>query len=209
MPAETYLDTGNRCAFINGGDFIEAHPDFRPKHWAETCVPLVFDGTEMQAAKTALLARAAELGHRITHENGLHITADGEQVDPIQLCETRAAFVLPAGARSITLVSRTFIPAQINPCSQDQRTLGVYVQRLQLDGEDVAMNDDDAFGPGWHHHEPRENSAGARWTTGVTPIASSARLVIIDLAGQGYYWTSEETAEIAISKQSTMVRGCG
>ena len=37
LPAESYLDTGNRTAFANGGAFIEAHPDFRPRHWAETC----------------------------------------------------------------------------------------------------------------------------------------------------------------------------
>jgi hypothetical protein len=63
------------------------------------------------------------------------------------------------------------------------------------------MDDDAVFKSGWHHHEPHENSAGARWTNGVTPIASSTRLVIMDFAGQGYYWTDEETAEIDKPKQ--------
>ena len=204
LPAETYLDTGNRCAFINGGAYIEAHPDFLPKHWAETCVPLVFDGPEMQAAKTALLARAAEFGHHTTHEDDLHIIADGQRFDPIRLSETRAAFLLPAGCELITLVSRTFIPAQIEPKSGDRRTLGVRVQRLQLDGTDVVMNDNAAFGHGWHHHEPSENSTGARWTNGLTPIAASTRLVIIDFAGRGYYWTREGVVQIGRSKQMTL-----
>jgi hypothetical protein len=205
--AETYLDTGNRCAFINGGPYTEAHPDFRPKHWAQTCVPLVFDGPEMVGAKIALLARARELGHQITHEDDLHIIADGQRFDPIRLTNTRAAFLLPAGCEAITLRSRTFKPAQINPKSADGRTLGTRVKRLQLDGQDVAIDDDNAFGPGWHHHEPCENSPGARWTTGATPIPSSTRLVMIDFAGPGYYWTRNETVEIEGPKHMTIARG--
>jgi hypothetical protein len=201
LPAESYLDQGNRTAFANGGAFVEAHPDFRPKHWAETCVPLVFEGPEMQDAKAALLARAAELGHYITHEDGLHIIADGERFDPVRLGQRRAAFRLPAGCASITLVSRTFIPAQINPKSGDGRILGVFVQRLQLDGSDIMLNDNATFGPGWNHHEPENNSPGARWTTGVTPIAPSTKLVMIDFAGQGHYWSQRETAKIGQPKQ--------
>jgi Hint domain len=37
LPAERYLDTGNRTAFTNGGAFLEAYPDFEPKYWAQTC----------------------------------------------------------------------------------------------------------------------------------------------------------------------------
>ncbi len=44
LPAETYLDCGNRSGFANGGAFIDAHPDFSPKHWAETCLPLAKEG---------------------------------------------------------------------------------------------------------------------------------------------------------------------
>jgi hypothetical protein len=207
LPAETYLDTGNRVAFINGGAHIEAHPDLKPKHWAETCVPLVFDGPEMCAAKTALLARAAELGHSITDDDDVHIIADGQNIDPIRLAETRAAFLLPAGGGSITLVSRTFIPAQINPHSRDERMLGTQVKRLQLDGKDVRLNDDDAFGPGWYHHEPRENSPGARWTTGMTPIPSATRLVVIDFAGLGYYWARQDGIGVSARKWAEALPG--
>ena len=31
LPAESYLDIGNRAAFANGGKFVEAHPDFKAK----------------------------------------------------------------------------------------------------------------------------------------------------------------------------------
>ena len=47
LPAESYLDNGNRTGFINGGAFIEAHPDFKPKHWTDTCLPLVLEGPKV------------------------------------------------------------------------------------------------------------------------------------------------------------------
>jgi hypothetical protein len=49
LPAESYLDTGNRSAFLDGGAYLEAHPDFKPKHWADTCVPLVTEGAAVAA----------------------------------------------------------------------------------------------------------------------------------------------------------------
>jgi hypothetical protein len=45
--------------FNNGGSYVEAHPDFKPKHWAEICVPLVIDGPEIHGPKAQLLARAS------------------------------------------------------------------------------------------------------------------------------------------------------
>ena len=54
LPAESYLDCGNRNGFANGGAFIEAHPDFEPKDWRETCLPLVKQGPEVARAKARL-----------------------------------------------------------------------------------------------------------------------------------------------------------
>ena len=97
LPAESYLDTGNRTAFANGGAFIEAHPDFRPRHWAETCLPLVIEGTEVVAAKARLLSRLAERGYGVDGEADAHVWIDGLRVEPIRLSETRLAFALPSG----------------------------------------------------------------------------------------------------------------
>jgi Hint domain len=73
LPTESYVDCGNRTAFVNGGAYLEAHPDFKPKHWTDTCVPLVLEGPAVQRAKAALLARAQALGYGI---------ADGERDEP-------------------------------------------------------------------------------------------------------------------------------
>src|SRR5208282_6607811 len=79
LPTESDFDTGNRTAFVDGGAFLDLHPDFRPTHWAETRVPLVIDGPEIRRARAALLARAEAFGHEITAEADLHVIADGER----------------------------------------------------------------------------------------------------------------------------------
>jgi hypothetical protein len=51
LPAESYLDTGNRAAFANGGTTIQAHPDFARRVWqAHSCAPLITGGSVLDAA---------------------------------------------------------------------------------------------------------------------------------------------------------------
>jgi hypothetical protein len=63
-PAESYLNTGNRTSFVNGGEFVDAHPNFKAKHWSDTCAPLIFEGPALEQVRAALLQRALarELG---------------------------------------------------------------------------------------------------------------------------------------------------
>ena len=60
LPTESYLDTGNRAAFANGGRLIALNPDFASRAWdVEACVPLVVAGSEVDAARAWLDAIAA------------------------------------------------------------------------------------------------------------------------------------------------------
>lgn len=186
VAAESYLDNGNRTDFINGGAFIEAHPEFQPKHWSDTCLPLVLAGPQIARAKAALLEQLEARGQTITSESDLHLRADGERVEPMKLGGNRLAFALPPDRRDIRIMSRTFVPAHTLAQSSDPRTLGVCVKRLQIDGEDVALDDESYFRDGWHELEP-----GQRWTQGSAPLLANTRLVVIDLAGQGFYWKEE------------------
>ncbi len=62
LPAESFLDTGNRGAFANGGAVVAAQPDFGLRVWeVEGCAPLVVCGPAVRAAKARLQARAATL----------------------------------------------------------------------------------------------------------------------------------------------------
>ena len=193
LPAESYLDTGNRTAFVNGGSFIEAHPDFRPKHWKETCIPLVKEGLEVARTKAALLERLKGLGRVITLDADIHLIVDGKQIEPVELSARRFAFALPAGGSNIRLMSRTFIPAHTCPENTDTRSLGICVGRLQIDGKDIALDGETLLSTGW-----REPETGWRWTRGSAALPPNTRFVMIDLAGDGYYWQEPQNNAIAL-----------
>jgi autotransporter passenger strand-loop-strand repeat protein len=60
LPAESYLETGARHAFANGGDIVQCHPDFRGHpgqvalHWeARGYAPLVVTGPQVERARQA------------------------------------------------------------------------------------------------------------------------------------------------------------
>jgi Hint domain/Subtilase family len=190
LPAESYLDADNRTAFENGGAFIEAHPDFAPKRWVDTCLPLANQGPEVERTKALLLARLAERGHEVVEEADAHVVVDGLSVSPMRLSPTRLAFVLPEGGRDIQLRSKTFVPAEVTPESMDRRELGLCIGRLDIDGERVEPCG--APGLGWREPEIANGRFRHRWTSGATPLPSGARIVIVELAGFGKYWRSVE-----------------
>jgi len=198
LPAETYLDTGNRTAFINGGAYLEAYPDFEPKHWSETCVPLAVDGSALASAKTNLLARAQALGYGITADPDLHVMADGRRLEPVRLRENRLAFMLPDTYSMIELRCRKFTPAHVNPASADQRSLGICVSRLQVDGADLALDDEAVFSAGWHALERKPTGHHWRWSKDRVPLPANTRLVVIDIYGPGYYWAERRSALVAL-----------
>ena len=68
LPAESYLNTGNRSAFANGGMAVEAHPDFARSVWERRgCAPLVTDGPTFKVIYRRLLAQAIALGWTMEH----------------------------------------------------------------------------------------------------------------------------------------------
>jgi hypothetical protein len=59
LPCESYLDTGNRAAFANGGRSTELHPDFAAwRRDAAACAPLVVTSTVLDAVRGRLIERA-------------------------------------------------------------------------------------------------------------------------------------------------------
>ncbi len=163
LPCESYLDTGNRGAFANGGAAVMLHPDFALKIWdAEACARLVTDGAELEAARSYLLDRAAALGHVMTEDADLHLVVDGKIVRP-EIDGRVYRFALPDNAASVRLMSRHGVPAQMFDANSDHRRLGVAVAALHVD--DVAQDLGDIAEQGWHSAE-----AGWRWTDGAATI---------------------------------------
>ena len=63
LPAETYLDTGNRSRFSNGGEVVALHPDFSARAWEmRGCAPLVQTGPVLAAVRERLGAKVTNPG---------------------------------------------------------------------------------------------------------------------------------------------------
>jgi hypothetical protein len=174
LAAESYLDTGNRGAYANGGA-PRVDPDHARAVWAsEACAPLVLEGPRLVSARELLLARAQELGHMMTEDPGLRILAGGTEV-PVMRDGARWVARLPTGTNAVRMQSRSARPACTKPDSDDHRILGVAVTALTLDRQQPPA---EAFGRGWHAPEP-----GLRWADGDALLETrGARLLELTLA---------------------------
>jgi hypothetical protein len=173
LPAESFLDTGNRAAFAGG--LTALHPNFARATWAARgCAPLLTDGPAVAGAHAHLLARAGALGHALGSDPGL-----------------RARW---SGTGTLRLLSRTWVPADLG--EPDARRLGVAVARLALDGVPLAL-DDPRLATGWHAAE-----ADWRWTDGAaTLLTGGARSVTFDLATPGRYWGAGKAHAMSLHGQ--------
>ena len=190
LPAESYLDTGNRAAFANGGGAVALHPDFSRAVWQrDACAQLVMEGAALAAVRQRLLARAAMLGRRLTREPMLALAVDGRAV-VAERAGRWWSVRLAADAAFLRLRSRVWTPAETDPDpSTDPRRLGVAVGALRRDGADLAL-DDPALAAGWHAPEP-----GWRWTNGDAAIrVAGARRIGFAVAIVGHYWQTNTAA---------------
>ena len=65
LPAESYLDTGDRANFANGGGPVRLFPDFSARVWeAHGCAPPVVTGPALEAARRRVNARAGRRAAR-------------------------------------------------------------------------------------------------------------------------------------------------
>ncbi len=166
MPAESYIDVGNRAFFTDG----TGSPDGVALTLEDYCRPLIQDAQIIAVMRTRLLARAAAMGWSLKAIDDLdiHLVADGAIVRP-DIKGTLARFVVTADVREVWLVSKTFVPALIG-MNDDARHLGLQVRSIGIDdglsprGEtDMA---DPSFCLGFHALETREDGSTFRWTAG-------------------------------------------
>ena len=61
LPAESYLDTGNRADFDNSGPAVSVHPTFADTVWrASACAPQLRHGEALEALRRRFADRAAK-----------------------------------------------------------------------------------------------------------------------------------------------------
>ncbi len=193
LPAESYLDTGNRGLFENAEAPLILHPDGREgqeQRIATSCRPFVDQPAEVEPVWRSLAMRAVLLGLRLPMEPettvnpGLHVIVDGRTIAPIRVEAMRYTFVLPPTNGPVRLVSRSVNPSAVRPWVEDRRRLGVMVSHMTLwtGGPALAVPlDDPRLSDGWWDIE-RDNATMWRWTDGnaviALPAAESAMLEV-------------------------------
>ncbi len=162
LPAETFLDTGNRHGFANAATYAGAAVTAESRDCS--CAPLVTGGEALAALRAGLVARAERVGFRLTDDPGCLLIADGvccpRQIKrPGEYC-----FSVPSGAGALVLRSRPAVPTWTDPACADARRLGVVVTALAADGVAVDL-EHPALAEGFHPIE-RDGEAAWRWTDG-------------------------------------------
>ena len=188
LSVESYLDTGNRSAFTNGGSSVQMHPEFALSVWeSEACAPIVSDGEQLDFVRQFLLQRAAELGHFLTFEPDVRLVVGSTVLKP-DITGPVHCFSLPASSCGIRLLSRFAIPAHVRADSRDYRQLGIAVSRVLVDGTSIALSDA-RLSSGWHDVECERNEPVWRWTDGDAGLAlAGVRLLEIEIVMTGPYW---------------------
>lgn len=186
LPAESYLDTGNRGFFANSNEPLVLHPDLTdetdyPTREAGSCAPFVWDEASVRPVWQHLADRAAALGQPApkrdtTTDPALRLVAKGRTVRPLYAENGLHIFALPKGTTEVHLVSRASAPTDTRPWLEDRRQLGVYVERIALrtaiDVRDVPV-DHPGLSRGWWAVE-RNGRAMRRWTNGEAVLSLPA-----------------------------------
>ncbi len=191
LTVESYLDTGNRGGFANGGVLTTLYPDFTPlTGWENACAPLCLGGEAVTRMRRRLVARAEILGWRRETDADLHLRLGRATLRPAATHGTRHRFLLPASARAsgpetLEILSRSGVPVEPEPARLDYRRLGVCVGAIICDGRPLPL-DGPAIGAGFHALE-QDDTRQWRWTGGAARLLLPARprpavfdLVVLD-----------------------------
>jgi hypothetical protein len=195
LPAESYLDTGNRTIFENADGPVDLRPDFGDvsedaRRAAGSCAPFATDEASVKPVWDRLAERAVTLGYAaqastaVTSDPDLCLMVDGRRVRPVSTDNNRYVFMLPSITGSLKLVSRSMVPADESPWTDDRRRLGVKIRQMTIrQGKDVRILSVDHpmfTGSGWWGVE-HTDGAMWRWTDGnavLGPISGGAILEI-------------------------------
>jgi hypothetical protein len=215
LPAESYLNTGNRGFFANSGEPLVLHPDLTdetdyPTRQAGSCAPFVWDEASVRPVWQRLAERAEALGQPAPHvdtttDPGLRIVVKGRMVKPLYGENGLFIFALPKGATEVRLVSRAGAPTDTRPWLDDRRSLGVSVERVLLRGanemREIPLDYPD-LSQGWWAVE-RDGAALRRWTNGaaVLPLPAMDGPTMLEIrannAGMSYLERAEQASLVA------------
>jgi len=165
--AESYLDTGHRGVFSNAAAPLILHPDLmQMRRQARSVAPVVTGGEELAAIRAQLHARKLMLGYSVAEAPLLALKHNEILLQPTESSPGRVTFALPADTAEAILCCPVFVPAEVDPASNDRRQLGIALTEIMLDGKFVPL--DSVIAPGdMHRRAPRET---ATWTRGAARL---------------------------------------
>jgi hypothetical protein len=219
MPAESYLDTGNRGFFVNSAVPVLLHPVLSGEgselRVAGSCAPFHAEESTVRPIWRRLADRAVQMGYgedpcATTTSPELRVSARDRPVRAAYVQGGRHVFVLPGDLAEVRLLSRAAAPADCRPWLDDLRTLGVPVGRIVLRGggnlEEVPL-DHPALRDGWWAVE-HDGSSLTRWTDGdaLLPLPDGRGPIVLEihLTGEMVYprLTESPRAEIVPGKRA-------
>ncbi|MDE2514536.1 MAG: Hint domain-containing protein [Rhodospirillales bacterium] len=178
LPAESYLDTGQRGLFANAAGPAALHPDLAgwaacPARAAGSCARLLSEEATIRPIWQRLADRAVALGYAMpsgasTADPAMSVLVAGRHIRPVRQDGGMEVFVLPRGTREVHLRSRAGAPCEARPWLEDRRRLGVYVAQLRLRSASAVIDiplDHPGLTQGWWAVE-RAGIALRRWTDG-------------------------------------------
>ena len=184
LPAESYLDTGNRGAFDNAPGAVTLTADFARRAWAaQGCAPLLTGGRMVEDLVARLTARAATLGWRRSGVPSVEVRAGGRPLATVWR-GPHCRIALPAGVGVLRLGARARLPGG------SMQPAGVALTDLRLDRAPVATA---CFLDGW-----RAAEGEARWIDGEARLAAAgARELTFTLAAAEAFWEPPSSAAAA------------
>ncbi|MBS1051936.1 tail fiber protein [Gluconobacter japonicus] len=218
---ESYLDTGNRLAFNQNGPVVSMRQS-RNLTWDDAAAPLDVSRHFVEPLFRRLQSRADRVEHAgrsqapiLTHEDGLRlVTETGRLLHPIRKVKDRVMFKIPAGVRSVRILSNAIRPCDvIGPFVDDRRMLGVLVGYIELFESDTTttlishLQDVDLSG--WNTIE----NGAMRWTNGsaLLPLCSrsvgSTAIMALQIHSAGPYLASDSCSDL-VTVQVEGSKGC-
>ncbi|MCH4091697.1 Hint domain-containing protein [Acetobacter sp.] len=191
---ESYLDTGNRHSFrqiagmsrIGGTGLLWERDAAAPLKTDMAFVEPIFRRIEARAEACGYLPRQKQVS--LTQDPGLHLVTDnGHVIRESRQVDGYTTFRLPAGVKSVRIVSRVSRPCDVvGPFLDDRRLMGVAVVQIKLfdDGKPHVLSSyrQQEILSGWCSVDAGET----RWTSGdaLLPLEGRVSGVFTQLAIQ-------------------------
>jgi hypothetical protein len=167
LPCESYLETGNRNFFENGGGAIVLHPDLaQTMREAEGCAPFAEQGPIVTAIRERIAGRLPALTR--TTDCCLRVFIGDSELAITTVNAQTYRIALPEEAADLVLASRAMVPAETDTSSEDRRMLGLDIGTLSIEtetGTRLIAIEDSRLRDGWHLFEGQH-----RWTNGKARI---------------------------------------